>query len=153
MHDLRSKEHISNAWIECICQTKDNCTPGSEVFIASRSKRPPENVNPYPELEERPRRKGRLASQVMSQSTYLGPGPELLLNAPPGPNQKRAAKVRHTTDQLDPKESEYTPCEYDEAEEKKVTPTGILEGGRQYKCTFHVPGSGDKLFMLATDCA
>jgi hypothetical protein len=60
----------------------------------------------------------------------------------------------HTTDQLGPDEDEYVPREYDDAGEKKVTPNGVLTGGREYRCrTFYVPNRGDKLFMLATECA
>lgn len=60
----------------------------------------------------------------------------------------------HTTDQLGPDGDEYIPREYDEAGEKKVTPTGHLVEGRDYRCrTFFVPNRGDKLFMLATECA
>ncbi len=79
--------------------------------------------------------------------------------SPPRPAPKSVVKalptVRdHTTDQLTPEGDEYIPREYDEAGEKKVTPTGIMGGGRLYKCkTFYVPGRGDKLFMLATECA
>ncbi|PBP24712.1 RSC complex subunit Rsc7 [Diplocarpon rosae] len=60
----------------------------------------------------------------------------------------------HTTDQLGPEGDEYVPREYDEAGEKKVTATGLLVDGRDYRCrTFFVPNRGDKLFMLATECA
>ena len=60
----------------------------------------------------------------------------------------------HTTDQLGPGGDEYLPREIDEAGEKKVMPNGQLLGGRQYRCrTFLVPHRGDKLFMLATECA
>ncbi|KAJ5047512.1 uncharacterized protein L3040_003336 [Drepanopeziza brunnea f. sp. 'multigermtubi'] len=60
----------------------------------------------------------------------------------------------HTTDQLGPEGDEYIPREYDEAGEKKVTATGVLAEGRDYRCrTFFVPNRGDKLFMLATECA
>lgn len=60
----------------------------------------------------------------------------------------------HTTDQLGAGGDEYKPREYDEAGEKKVNPNGQLNGGREYKCrTFLVPNRGDKLFMLATECA
>jgi hypothetical protein len=60
----------------------------------------------------------------------------------------------HTTDQLGPEGDEYIPREYDEAGEKKVTATGQLMDGRDYRCrTFFVPNRGDKLFMLATECA
>ncbi|KAI1635171.1 chromatin remodelling complex Rsc7/Swp82 subunit-domain-containing protein [Biscogniauxia mediterranea] len=60
----------------------------------------------------------------------------------------------HTTDQLGPGGDEYLPRESDEAGEKKVMPNGQLLGGREYRCrTFLVPERGDKLFMLATECA
>ncbi|PVI08550.1 hypothetical protein DM02DRAFT_510464 [Periconia macrospinosa] len=60
----------------------------------------------------------------------------------------------HTTDQLNPEGDEYLPREKDDAGEKKVTLTGHPLDGREYKCrTFFVPNRGDKLFMLATECA
>ncbi|KAL2128784.1 hypothetical protein VTI74DRAFT_8660 [Chaetomium olivicolor] len=60
----------------------------------------------------------------------------------------------HTTDQLGPGGDEYLPREIDEAGEKKVLPNGQLTGNREYRCrTFLVPNRGDKLFMLATECA
>jgi len=60
----------------------------------------------------------------------------------------------HTTDQLGPGGDEYIPREIDEAGEKKVMPNGTLTGNREYRCrTFLVPNRGDKLFMLATECA
>ncbi|KAF7546113.1 hypothetical protein G7046_g9404 [Stylonectria norvegica] len=60
----------------------------------------------------------------------------------------------HTTDQLNPAGDEYLPRETDEFGEKKVIANGTLQGGREYRCrTFLVPNRGDKLFMLATECA
>ncbi|KAI9172084.1 Chromatin structure-remodeling complex subunit rsc7 [Paramyrothecium foliicola] len=60
----------------------------------------------------------------------------------------------HTTDQLNPSGDEYLPREIDEFGEKKVMPNGQLLGNRTYRCrTFLVPNRGDKLFMLATECA
>ncbi|KAK7421091.1 hypothetical protein QQX98_002449 [Neonectria punicea] len=60
----------------------------------------------------------------------------------------------HTTDQLNSTGDEYLPREIDEFGEKKVMANGTLQGGREYKCrTFLVPNRGDKLFMLATECA
>jgi len=60
----------------------------------------------------------------------------------------------HTTDQLGPGGDEYLPREIDESGEKKVMPNGQLLGGREYRCrTFLVPNRGEKLFMLATECA
>lgn len=60
----------------------------------------------------------------------------------------------HTTDQLNPTGDEFVPREIDEHGEKKVMPNGQLNGNRKYRCrTFLVPNRGDKLFMLATECA
>ncbi|GIK02827.1 hypothetical protein Aspvir_006889 [Aspergillus viridinutans] len=60
----------------------------------------------------------------------------------------------HTTDQLNEEGDEYIPKEFDEAGEKKVDSMGYPQGGREFKCrTFRVPLRGNKLFMLATECA
>ncbi|XWW92987.1 hypothetical protein V2A60_000915 [Cordyceps javanica] len=60
----------------------------------------------------------------------------------------------HTTDQLNQAGDEYIPREVDEFGEKKVMANGQLLGNRTYRCrTFLVPNRGDKLFMLATECA
>lgn len=60
----------------------------------------------------------------------------------------------HTTDRLGPGGDEYLPNEIDNAGENKVMPNGALYGGREYRCrTFLVQNRGDKLFMLATECA
>ncbi|PSK37446.1 hypothetical protein B9Z65_2188 [Elsinoe australis] len=59
----------------------------------------------------------------------------------------------HTTDQLNPEGDEYVPRERDDAGEKKVDPNGYLVD-REYRLrTFTVPNRGQKLFMLATECA
>jgi hypothetical protein len=60
----------------------------------------------------------------------------------------------HTTDQLNPEGDEYIPREFDDSGEKKVAANGLPLEGREYKCrTFYVPNRGNKLFMLATECA
>ncbi|GAM87748.1 hypothetical protein ANO11243_057750 [Dothideomycetidae sp. 11243] len=59
----------------------------------------------------------------------------------------------HTTDQLNPEGDEYIPRERDDAGEKKVDQNGYLID-REYRLrTFTVPNRGEKLFMLATECA
>ncbi|ESZ93917.1 hypothetical protein SBOR_5676 [Sclerotinia borealis F-4128] len=77
------------------------------------------------------------------------------LKPTPKPVVKALPTVRdHTTDQLGAGGDEYIPREYDEQGEKKVTTNGHLMDGREYRCrTFYVPNRGDKLFMLATECA
>jgi len=60
----------------------------------------------------------------------------------------------HTTDQLTYDQDEYIPREYDEAGERKVSPTGEPLGNRHFKMrTFYVAHRGEKRFMLATECA
>ncbi|KAF7191285.1 Chromatin structure-remodeling complex subunit rsc7 [Pseudocercospora fuligena] len=60
----------------------------------------------------------------------------------------------HTTDQLGPEGDEYIPREIDVDGETKVSKDGYPLDGRRYKCrTFQVPNRGEKLFMLATECA
>ena len=60
----------------------------------------------------------------------------------------------HTTDQLSPSGDEYVPREIDQDGEQKVSQNGHPLDGRKFKCrTFQVPNRGEKLFMLATECA
>lgn len=60
----------------------------------------------------------------------------------------------HTTDQLGPEGDEYIPREIDPDGETKVSKDGYPLDGRKYKPrTFQVPNRGEKLFMLATECA
>ncbi|KAL8879207.1 MAG: hypothetical protein Q9198_003137 [Flavoplaca austrocitrina] len=81
--------------------------------------------------------------------------------SPPRSTPTKASVVKalptvrdHTTDQLSPEGDEYLPRERDEGGEQKVSAQGHPLGGREYKIrTFFVPGRGDKLFMLATECA
>lgn len=90
------------------------------------------------------------------QSAYAGaPAPAPPKTTPTKSTLKALPTVRdHTTDQLNETGDEYIPREIDEFGEKKVKPNGQLVGGRQYRCrTFLVPNRGDKLFMLATECA
>ncbi|KAL9084951.1 MAG: hypothetical protein Q9165_007817 [Trypethelium subeluteriae] len=63
-------------------------------------------------------------------------------------------KRDHTIDQLNADGDEYIPREFDAAGERKVSLTGHLQAGREYRCrTFRVQDRGDKLFMLAVECA
>ncbi|VBB72675.1 Putative chromatin structure-remodeling complex protein [Podospora comata] len=94
------------------------------------------------------------------QTPTYPPAPPPPQSSPPKPTPTKSTlkalpTVRdHTTDQLGPGNDEYLPREIDEAGEKKVLPNGQLTGGREYRCrTFFVPHRGEKLFMLATECA
>lgn len=70
-------------------------------------------------------------------------------------SKKSTAPVRdHTIDQLGSEGDEYLPSKVDPSDENKITPYGELRNGREYRCrTFRVPGRGEKLFMLGTECA
>lgn len=98
-----------------------------------------------------------IKSQIANQSSPTQPSPQ---RATPGSGGKAAVvkalpTVRdHTTDQLGPEGDEYLPREFDEAGEKKVSANGHPLENREYRIrTFVVPNRGEKLFMLATECA
>ncbi|KAK4101672.1 hypothetical protein N658DRAFT_51163 [Parathielavia hyrcaniae] len=95
------------------------------------------------------------ASLPAQTPTYAPPQASPPKSTPSKSTLKALPTVRdHTTDQLGPGGDEYLPREIDEAGEKKVHPNGQLTGNREYRCrTFLVPNRGDKLFMLATECA
>jgi len=98
------------------------------------------------------------AGQVANAYTSApapAPAPAPAKTTPTKTTLKALPTVRdHTTDQLNAAGDEYIPRETDEFGEKKVMPNGQLLGGREYRCrTFLVPHRGDKLFMLATECA
>jgi Chromatin remodelling complex Rsc7/Swp82 subunit len=92
-----------------------------------------------------------LPQPIAATPTQNSPPPK----STPKANIKALPTVRdHTTDQLTPEGDEYTLREWDEAGEKKVNELGYPQGGRQYRIkTFTLNGRGDKLFMLATECA
>ena len=75
--------------------------------------------------------------------------------ATPKSNVKALPTARdHTSDQLNPEKDEYIPREFDPDGEKKVDAMGNLQGGREYKMkVFQLQNRGQKLFMLATECA
>jgi hypothetical protein len=102
-----------------------------------------------PQSQNAPLPAGQTANYTPSQAS---PPPK---TTPTKSTLKALPTVRdHTTDQLNPAGDEYLPREIDEFGEKKVMPNGQLLGGREYRCrTFLVPNRGDKLFMLATECA
>jgi hypothetical protein len=92
---------------------------------------------------------------VQTTPGYQTAQPATPVKTPQKTTLKALPTVRdHTTDQLNPTGDEYLPREIDEFGEKKVLPNGQLLGNRVYRCrTFLVPNRGDKLFMLATECA
>ncbi|KAK5958734.1 hypothetical protein OHC33_000577 [Knufia fluminis] len=105
-----------------------------------------------PELATTPQVKSQTSTaQPVVTPTQSSPGPR----ATPKSTLKALPTVRdHTSDQLGTAGDEYIAREYDEQGEQKVNDMGYLQGGREYKIrTFTLPGRGDKLFMLATECA
>ncbi|KAK4201843.1 putative chromatin structure-remodeling complex protein [Triangularia verruculosa] len=130
---------------------------------ATQASAPPSRQTIHP-----PTPQSQNAPLPVQTSTYAAPAPPppqpqpqpQPQSSPPKPTPTKSTlkalpTVRdHTTDQLGPGGDEYLPREIDEAGEKKVLSNGQLTGGREYRCrTFFVPNRGDKLFMLATECA
>ncbi|KAJ9273164.1 hypothetical protein DTO212C5_749 [Paecilomyces variotii] len=97
----------------------------------------------------------QMQSQSLPRQTPPSQTSPVPKTTPTKPLVKALPTVRdHTTDQLGPEGDEYIPKEFDEAGEQKVDALGYPQDSRQYKCrTFRVPNRGDKLFMLATECA
>jgi len=95
------------------------------------------------------------AQNIPQESPSQASPPNPAKATPTGKNVKALPTVRdHTTDQLNQEGDEYIAREFDDSGEKKVTATGHLIEGREYRCrTFYVPNRGQKLFMLATECA
>ncbi|RMZ91777.1 hypothetical protein DV736_g972, partial [Chaetothyriales sp. CBS 134916] len=101
------------------------------------------------------------ASIGSTASTTAAAAPSAMQAAPARTTPAKATTLKalptvrdHTTDQLTPEADEYVPRDFDEAGDKKVDSLGYLQGGREYKIrTFTLPGRGQKLFMLATECA
>ncbi|KAL9629335.1 MAG: hypothetical protein Q9164_006925 [Protoblastenia rupestris] len=95
---------------------------------------------------------------LQSQDTNTSPTTH---TSPPKATPTKAPVIKalptvrdHTTDQLTPEGDEFIPREHDPDGERKVSLTGHLSDGREYKMrTFYVPNRGEKLFMLATECA
>ncbi|KAL7944786.1 chromatin remodelling complex Rsc7/Swp82 subunit domain-containing protein [Trichoderma barbatum] len=113
---------------------------------------------PVPQAIPPPQTPQSQNTAIPTQTTPAYSAPQAQLPPKPTPTKttlKALPTVRdHTTDQLNPSGDEYIPRETDEFGEKKVMPNGQLLGNRQYRCrTFLVPNRGDKLFMLATECA
>jgi hypothetical protein len=95
----------------------------------------------------------QLKAQALPQTTPTQGSPTA--KATPKSTIKALPSVRdHTSSELGPEGDEYIPREFDEEGDKKVDSLGYPQGGRLYKMkTFTLPGRGDKLFMLATECA
>ena len=126
-------------------RTSGEYAPASESLPTPSSQTSP--VHPQtPQLKSE-----GLPRQVPSTPTQASPPAK----STPKSGIKALPTVRdHTSDQLGPEGDEYVPREYDDAGEKKVDELGYLNDGRLYKPrTFTVPGRGNKLFMLATECA
>jgi Chromatin remodelling complex Rsc7/Swp82 subunit len=109
-----------------------------------------QSLPPLPQSAQTP----QLSNQTLPQSSPPRASPTKTTPSK-GAVLKALPTVRdHTTDQLNEQGDEYIPREFDEAGEKKVASNGAPLEGREYKCrTFYVPKRGDKLFMLATECA
>ncbi|KAL8781885.1 MAG: hypothetical protein Q9194_000078 [Teloschistes cf. exilis] len=117
----------------------------------------PSPLQPVTQIPSGPAQTPQLQTQPLPQQNNAAPSQ----SSPPKSTPTKSSVVKalptvrdHTTDQLSQEGDEYIPRERDEAGEQKVAPQGHLLHGRTYKMrTFFVPNRGDKLFMLATECA
>jgi hypothetical protein len=117
---------------------------------------PAQSTMPHPSHNAPPQTPIQQTASLPAQGGNVTPGQASPPKSTPSKSVVKALPtVRdHTTDQLGPDGDEYIPREYDEAGDRKIAPNGALLDKREYKCrTFFVPGRGDKLFMLATECA
>ncbi|KAL9010276.1 MAG: hypothetical protein Q9173_004774 [Seirophora scorigena] len=143
----------------------DECAPKEGPRGVKRSRSPEENLplsGGADDDDSKPRKRGpnqtpQVQAQTLSQQVNVAPNH----SSPPKSTSTKSSVVKalptvrdHTTDQLSPEGDEYVPRERDEAGEHKVSPQGHPLGGREYRIrTFFVPNRGEKLFMLATECA
>jgi hypothetical protein len=108
-------------------------------------------------VSQQPVQTPQIKTQPLPRSTPNQSSPQRSTPGSGGkpPVVKALPTVRdHTTDQLGPEGDEYIPRETDPDGETKVSKDGYLLDGRKYRCrTFTVPNRGEKLFMLATECA
>jgi len=106
-----------------------------------------------PEDQRTPQQQPALLPQDTSTSPAHASPPKTVSTKPAV--IKALPTVRdHTTDQLTAEGDEYVPREHDPDGERKVGPSGHPQEGREFKMrTFYVPNRGEKLFMLATECA
>ncbi|KAF2162343.1 hypothetical protein M409DRAFT_37434 [Zasmidium cellare ATCC 36951] len=115
------------------------------------------NINMSLAAAHRPVQTPQIKTQSLPQPSPSQASPQRSTpgSATKGPVVKALPTVRdHTTDQLGPEGDEYIPREIDPDGERKVSKDGYPLEGRKYKCrTFQVPNRGEKLFMLATECA
>ncbi|KAI9759094.1 MAG: hypothetical protein M4579_002611 [Chaenotheca gracillima] len=130
-------------------KTKSSTNPGQ----SPNAPIPQQTPTKLPSMVRTP----QLQNQTLSSGSNASP-PTQVSPAKSTPTKsviKALPTVRdHTTDQVSPEGDEYVPREHDEAGEKKVSPTGHPLDGREYRCrTFYVPNRGEKVFMLATECA
>jgi len=108
-------------------------------------------------LSQQPVQTPQIKTQALPQASPTQISPQ---RSTPGSATKPAVvkalpTVRdHTTDQLGPEGDEYIPREIDPDGETKVSKDGYPLDNRKHRCrTFQVPNRGEKLFMLATECA
>ena len=129
---------------------------GSENFTTlSQSDANAQSASGATRPQESPRDQSDLANRAVPSTPSQASPRATSKHTPTKSAVKALPTVRdHTSDQLGPNNDEYIPREFDQAGEKKVDELGYPQGGRQFRCrTFTVPKRGQKLFMLATECA
>ncbi|KAI1953880.1 hypothetical protein LOZ57_000221 [Ophidiomyces ophidiicola] len=121
-------------------------TPTSSPLASQKQIRTPLPQPQTPQMSQRP---PPIPNTPTSQSSPPS------RTTPTKPVIKALPTVRdHTTDQLNKDGDEYIAKEFDPSGDNKVDDLGYLQDGRTYKCrTFRVHNRGQRLFMLATECA
>lgn len=162
----RSLKLMSPSYIDIVPSTKKRreLTKSKEFRDVKALKPAPISVMPSNALPPHTPQSQDSSLPPQTSPAYAPPGPAPA-SVPPAAAPPKTTPTKstlkalptvrdHTTDQLNESNDEYIPREIDEFGEKKVMPNGHLLGNRTYKCrTFLVPHRGDKLFMLATECA
>ena len=129
---------------------------GRASGVGALNERPPTSIPSVQNISE-PVRTPQQPPALLPQESNTSPNQASPTKATPTktPVVKALPTVRdHTTDQLTPEGDEYIPREQDPDGDRKVSPTGHPLNGREYRMrTFYMPNRGEKVFMLATECA
>lgn len=114
---------------------------------------PPSSQPPIPVPPQHPMPQPMPMAQQQTRSYQPQPTATSKPQETPLPTESTVRNV-NADKLMEAGEDEYVPETIDTEGEKKVAQSGHLRGEREYCCTtFQVPGHGDKLFMLAEDCA
>lgn len=166
---ILAKKHLTKV---CACDFCFKCRISCVIHLLKKRKLT-QCIDDHPRKRGRPPKAVRVSESPVTQAhqTPTTQTPKSAQHAPSHASPPQASPSKstptktpvlkalptvrdHTSNELNEEGDEYLPRETDDAGEKKVLPNGAPLGGRQYKCrTFFMPNRGQKLFMLATECA